>query len=328
MNRARSLLWDSPLGRVAVLAALLAVANVVVAPDLLAGSRLIGMTDLFVPLLLAAMAGVPAILSGGGGLDLSVGPLLGFVNVVTVAVLVPHGLGSAGYGVPLCLLLGAAVGAVNGVLVAYLRLQPIVATLGTYLVLAGLSLVVLPQPRGGAPAWARTLGSGSLGGHVPNVLLLPAAALLLWWAARRTGLVRLIRAVGSDQRAAYTAGVDVGLVRLGAYTLGGVLAALAGMALTALIDSGDPGVGKQYTLVAVAAVALGGNSLAGATGGLTGPALGAVALFLIQLLLSALDLSSLWIQVVYGGVLLAAICLNSRARGGIRRRAVTARQGA
>ncbi|GHJ38474.1 ABC transporter permease [Streptomyces sp. TS71-3] len=328
MSRARSLLRGSPLGRVAVLAVALAIANTVIAPALLTGPRLTGLVTLFVPLLLAAMAGVPAILSGGGGLDLSVGPLLGFVNVLAVAVLVPHGLGSAWYGIPLCLLLGAAVGAVNGVLVAYVRLQPIVATLGSYLVLAGLSLVVLPQPRGGAPAWAATLGAGSFGGHVPNVLLLPAAALLVWWTACRTGLVRLIRAVGSDQRAAYTAGVDVGLVRIGAYTLGGLLAALAGMALTALIDSGDPGVGKQYTLIAVAAVALGGNSLAGGTGGITGPALGAATLFLIQLLLSALHMSSLWIQVVYGAVLLAAICLNSRAPNGLRAHAVTARQGA
>jgi ribose transport system permease protein len=328
MNRTRYLLRDSPLGRVAILTVLLAAANIAVSPDLLAGSRLTGLADLFVPLLLAAMAGVPAILSGGGGLDLSVGPLLGFVNVIAVAVLAPHGLGSAWYAIPLCLLLGAAVGAVNGALVAYLRLQPIVATLGSYLVLAGLSLVVLPQPEGGASAWAATLGAGSFGGHVPNILLLPVAALLVWWVARTTGLVRLIRAVGSDQRAAYTAGVDVGLVRLGAYTLGGLLAALAGLALTALIDSGDPGVGKQYTLIAVAAVALGGNSLAGGTGGITGPALGAAALFLIQLLLSAMHLSSLWIQVVYGGVLLTAICLNSRAGGGFRPRAATVRQGA
>jgi len=90
------------------------------------------------------------------------------------------------------------------------------------------------------------------------------------------------------------------------------------MSLTALINSGDPTIGKQYTLMAIAAVALGGNALAGGRGGVLGPLLGAATLFLIQLLLSALQVSSLWIQVVYGAVLLLAICLNSGALSGIR----------
>jgi len=264
------------------------------------------------------MASVPSVLSGGGGLDLSVGPLLGFVNVAVVGLLVPHGLGSAWLGIPLCLLLGALVGALNGALVAYGRLQPIVVTLGSYLVLAGLSLVVLPQPRGGAPSWAAFLGGGWIGGHVAHALLLPAAAFALWAVLRKAGFVRLVSAVGSDERAAYTSGVNVALVRLGAYALGGVFAGLAGMSLTALINSGDPTIGKQYTLMAIAAVALGGNALAGGRGGVLGPLLGAATLFLIQLLLSALQVSSLWIQVVYGAVLLLAICLNSGALSGIR----------
>jgi ribose transport system permease protein len=310
----------SPLTKVVLMAAALAVANIVVSPDLLQGSRMTGMINLLIPVLLAALASVPSILSGGGGLDLSVGPLLGFVNVAVIGVLMPQGLGSAWLGIPLCLLLGAAVGLVNGALVAYGRLQPIVVTLGTYLILAGLSLVVLPQPTGGAPGWADFLGSGSFGGYFAHSLILLAVALLLWAGLRKVGFVRLITAVGSDQRAAYTSGVNVAAVRLGAYALGGVFAALAGMGLTALINSGDPTIGRQYTLMAIAAVALGGNSLAGGRGGITGPILGAITLFLIQLLLSSVHVSSLWIQVVYGAVLLLAICLNSGVTSGTRLR--------
>jgi ribose transport system permease protein len=282
-----------------------------VTPTMFSGGHLAGSVNLLVPTALAAIAGVPSILSGGGGLDLSVGPLLGFVNVFAVAVLMPHGLGSGWISIPLCLLLGALGGAVNGALVAYGRLQPIVVTLGTYLFLAGIALVVLPQPQGGAPGWAGFLSGAWLGGYLPHSLVLLLAAALLWLALRRLGFVRLITAVGSDTRAAYTAGVDVAAVRLGAYTIGGVFAALAGLGLTGLIGSGDPTVGPQYTLTAMAAVALGGNALAGGRGGILGPVLGAATLFLIQSLLSALSVSSLWIQVVYGAVLLAAICLNS-----------------
>jgi ribose transport system permease protein len=280
-------------------AVVLAIVNIAITPALVSGAHFPATVNLLVPAVLAAMASMPSILSGGGGLDLSVGPLLGFIDVVAVGVLLPAGLGPA--SIPVCLAIGAATGAVNGVLV----------TLGTYLVFAGWSLVVMPQPQGSEPGWAAFLSGAWAGGYVPRSLLPLVAAVALWVALRRLGFVRLVTAIGSDDRAAYTAGVNVAAVRLGAYALGGLIAALAGLTLVALIGSGDPTVGPQYTLEAVAAVALGGNSLAGGQGGMTGPALGATTLFLIQSLLSSLKVSSMWIQVVYGAVLLAALCLNS-----------------
>jgi ribose transport system permease protein len=315
----------SPVGLVAATAVVLAVVNIAITPGLVAGAHFPDTVDLLVPAVLAAMASVPSILSGGGGLDLSVGPLLGFVDVVAVGVLLPAGLGGL-VSIPVCLAIGAAAGVVNGVLVAYIRLQPIVVTLGTYLLFTGWALVVMPQPQGSEPGWAASLGGAWLGGYLPHSLLLLIAAVALWAALRRLGWVRLVTAVGSDDRAAYTAGVNVAVVRLSAYALGGLIAALAGLALVALIGSGDPTVGPQYTLEAVAAVALGGNSLAGGQGGMTGPALGAATLFLIQSLLSSLKVSSMWIQVVYGAVLLVALCLNSSFGARLRTAAGTANQ--
>ncbi|OLT07770.1 hypothetical protein BJF90_13455 [Pseudonocardia sp. CNS-004] len=317
----------SPLAVVVVVTACLLVANLVVTPGFLAPDRLPGTAELFVPLALAAMASVPSILSGGGGLDLSVGPLLGIVNIVAVAILMPAGLVAAEVSIPLCVLLGAAVGAINGAVVAFVRLQPIVVTLGTYLVLDGLALVLMPQPVGTAPPWAAWLSGSWLGGFAPRSLLLLVAGCLLWVLARRLGFVTLVRAVGSDARAAFTSGVRVGLVRFGAYALGGALAGLAGLALTVLINSGDATVGPQYTLAAVAAVALGGNALSGGRGGIAGPLLGALTLFLIQSLLSALAVSSLWIQVVHGSVLLAAVCINSSIGARVGRRAAAIQGG-
>lgn len=307
----------SPVGLIAMAAIVLAVASIAVTPALVSGSHFPATIALLVPVVLAAMASAPSIQSGGGGLDLSVGPLLGFVNVVAVGVLLPAGLG-AGASIAVCLAIGAAAGAVNGVLIACLRLQPIVVTLGTYLLFTGWALVVMPQPQGNEPGWAAFLAGAWAGGYLPRSLLLLVAAIAVWLVLRRLGIARLITGVGSDDRAAYTAGVDVTAVRIGAYALGGLIAALAGLALTALIGSGDPTVGPQYTLEAVAAVALGGNSLAGGQGGMTGPVLGAVTLFLIQSLLSSLKVSSLWIQVVYGLVLLVALCLNSSLRDRLR----------
>lgn len=318
MTARLALVLRSPVGLAAAAAIVLVIVNIAITPELVAGAHFPATINLLIPTVLAAMASVPSILSGGGGLDLSVGPLLGFVNVIAVGVLLPAGLGGGWVSIPVCLAIGAAAGLVNGVAVAYLRLQPIVVTLGTYLLLSGWALVVMPQPQGSEPGWAAFLGGAWLGGYLPHSLLLLVIAVALWLTLRRLGLVRLLTGVGSDDRAMYTAGVNVTAVRLGAYALGGILAALAGMALTALISSGDPTVGPQYTLEAVAAVALGGNSLAGGQGGMTGPALGAVTLFLIQSLLSSMKVSSMWIQVVYGAVLLVALCLNSSLRARLR----------
>jgi ribose transport system permease protein len=250
-------------------------------------------------------------MSGRGGIDLSVGPLLGFVNVVLVGVLVPHSLGSVWLSLPLMLAIGAVTGLVNGIAIAYGRLQPVVVTLGSYLVLSGLALVVMPQPVGVVPHWVTYLSGAWLGGYLPRSLLLVVGALVLWRVLRYRGAVGTILATGSDDRAAFTSGVRVSRVLCLAYASGGVFAALAGIGLSVLIGSGDPTVGRQYTLAAVAAVALGGNPLVGGRGTMVGPMLGASSLFLIQTMLSSLKVSSLWIQVVYGAVLLFAVCANA-----------------
>ncbi len=118
-------------------------------------------------------------------------------------------------------------------------------------------------------------------------------------------------AVGSDDRAAYTAGVPVTLVRFLAYVLTGVLAGAAGLMLTALIGSADPNIGPSYTLIAIAAVALGGVSLAGGRGGLAGAAIGAVDIFLLQSLLTAFNVSTYVLQVAYGAILVSAVVLTA-----------------
>jgi ribose transport system permease protein len=297
----------------ALLCAALFVANLAVQPSFVAPGQIDGTLVLAAPFLLAAIASTPAIMSGGGGIDLSVGPLIGVVNVVLVAWLVPHGLGGIFLAVPILLGLGLLVGTANGLLVAVVRLQPIVATLGSYLVLSGAALLILAEPGGEVPAWVAKLG-GAIG-PVPGALFLLGPAVLAWLGIRRTAFHTALRAVGGDAPAAYSAGVDVTRVRVLAYALGGCFAALGGIALSALIDSGDPNQGAQYTLVAVAAVALGGTSLAGGRGGVLGSILGALIIFLIQNLLSALLVSPLWLQVVYGGVLVLAVVAD-----GIKRR--------
>jgi ribose transport system permease protein len=191
---------------------------------------------------------------------------------------------------------------VNGVLATVVRIQPIVATLGVYLILTGVTLTILPAPVGPVPDWLKAMA-----GAYSIVPLAVIAAL--WWGMTRLPYHDQLMAVGSDDRAAFTAGVNVTAVRFAAYVLTGVLAGAAGMMLTALIGSADPNVGPGYTLIAIAAVALGGVSLAGGRGGLVGAAIGAIDIFLLQSLLTTFNVSTYVLQVAYGAILVAAVVL-------------------
>lgn len=297
---------------IAILVMLL-VANLVMNPARFhpaAWGTLLGMAA---PLIGAALASTPVILAGRGGIDISVGPVMALVSAVVIKVLyLDHGLSSPLILWPAALLIGAAIGAFNGFMAVIVRVQPIVATLGTYLILGGLTLTILPAPVGPAPDWLKAMAGGWS--------FLPLGVIgLLWWGLSRTPFHDQLMAVGSDDRAAYTAGVPVSLVRFLAYVITGLLAAAAGMMLTALIGSADPKVGANYTLIAIAAVALGGVSLAGGKGGLLGAAIGAFDIFLLQSLLTAFNVSTYVLQVAYGAILVTAVVLIALQDRGTKR---------
>ena len=285
-----------------ILAVLLA-ANLVMNPARFAPAAWGTLLGMAAPLIGAALASTPVILAGRGGIDISVGPVMALVGAVVIKVLyLDHGMSSPFLLWPAALLIGGAIGAFNGFMATVVRVQPIVATLGTYLILGGLTLTILPAPLGPAPDWLKAMAGGW--SFLPLGLI-----ALLWWGLTRTPFHDQLMATGSDDRAAYTAGVPVSLVRFLAYVLTGLLAGAAGMMLTALIGSADPKVGANYTLIAIAAVALGGVSLAGGRGGLLGAAIGAADIFLLQSLLTAFNVSTYVLQVAYGTVLVAAVVL-------------------
>ena len=173
-------------------------------------------------------------MSGGGGIDISIGPLMTVVNMVIVVDLLPHGLGSPLIVVPVCLVAGAAVGAVNGVLVTVLRFQPVVATLCMNFILTGLATQIegssTPQ---GSTWWTNDLASSF--GPVPGGLISIAVVLLIWFGLSRTAYLRNLYATGGDDAAAFSAGVDVTRVRILAYATGGLFAGIGGLALMAVL---------------------------------------------------------------------------------------------
>lgn len=288
----------------------LLIANVIALPAWAKPGNWAGELAAFAPFALVAMASTPAVLSGG--VDISIGPLTTFVNVVIVVWLLPSdALGGPVATIAIALALGLALGLLNGVLVAVFRFQSIIATLCLFFILTGACLKVAEAPKS-APAgnWTESL-VGSLG-PLPGGLLLIAAPVVLWLALRATPYHRALYAVGGDDATAFSAGVDVRMTRVVAYGLGGLIAGLAGVALTALLQSADATLAQQYTLIAFAAVALGGTRVGGGVGGFTGAIFGAASIYLLQTLLTALHVEPTWLQVVYGGLLTFGVLLGAR----------------
>jgi ABC-type sugar transport system ATPase subunit/ribose/xylose/arabinose/galactoside ABC-type transport system permease subunit len=304
--------WELP----AVLAVALLIANFIAQHSLLSWSAWpVTFAELATPALLA-MASAPAIL--GGGIDISIAPLFAFVSVVVEVMLLGHGITSAVVIIPVAVATGALIGAVNGVLVNYGRYQAVVATLCMNFILSGFALGYAPSPVSGTTGWLTDLGARA--GGVPGGLILIAVPLLAWWGLSRTPFVRTLLAVGGSETTAYTAGVNVAAVRTLAYAAGGAIAGLAGIAIIAQLHQAeaDAGFVTPYILMALAAVALGGNAMTGGRGSLLGALLGAAIIFLIENLLGAVGLSGYWSQAIYGVTLIIAVVFAARTR--IRRR--------
>jgi ribose transport system permease protein len=271
------------------------------------------------PLAIAAIASAPSII--GGGFDLSISPLIVLTNCVFIVYLAPHGLGGA-VAVPIMLGIGLAVGLLNGLLIIGLRVQPIVVTLAMYFSLQGVDLLIAPNPVSvNSTGWLEHL-AGSIG-SVPGGLLSIGIPMLIWFGLRFVPFRRLLYAVGSNDATAFSSGVNVNVIRVASYALGGLFAGFGGLALTGLVNSADASNATEYTLVAIAAIVLGGTSLAGGRGGLVGPLFGAFSIYLIQNLLATFAINSAYLQIVYGGILIVAVVLGGAASGetggGLRR---------
>jgi ribose transport system permease protein len=262
-------------------------------------------------LALVAMAQTLPILTSG--LDLSVGMIFVLTNCIASAILngPPWQVAAAILGV---LLAGVACGAANAALVVFGRLQPIIATLATGAVYQGLALLIRPVPGGSIdPVLARALTTQVFGVVPTTLVILLAVVLVVWVPFQRSTTGRGCYAIGSSESAAYMTGIAVRRSRLAAYMFGGLLAAVAGLLLTAMTLSGDASgtSGGIYTLSSIAAVVIGGTSLMGGVGGAVGSIFGAFVLRAVSDLLFVFDIQPLVQPFIQGLILLAAVRLGA-----------------
>jgi ribose transport system permease protein len=273
---------------------------------------------------------VPVLL---GGLDLSVGAVMTLANCIA-SELVNGTPGQIVLGMLATVAAGAAFGLLNGVIVVYGRLQPIITTLATGAIALGLALLIRPSPGGTIDddlSWAltnalfdfaETYGLAADGTApwfqpfasipVPLVILL-GVALLVWIPFRRSVTGRTVYAIGSAEGAAYMSGLPIARAKIAAFTLAGFFAACGGLYLAIQTSSGNADVTQAgtYTLNSIAAVVLGGTSLLGGIGGAIASLVGALILRVISFYFRILAIDPLLQPLIEGAVLLAAVSLGA-----------------
>jgi ribose transport system permease protein len=259
------------------------------------------------PLAFAAAAQSVVVISGG--IDLSIGSAMAVCNVLAARAMEHASFGEALVLAALIIVVGAGIGAVNGLLTVASRVPDVIVTLTTGFIWGGVALLILERPGGGAPDTFLEIGSGAL--LTPwisnSLLLLIGAVSAVWLPVQRGKIGLLIRSVGSDRVAAFRSGVNVDLSRVIAYVLGGLFTAFGGLGLTMTTGIGSPRAGVLYTLSGLAAVVIGGVSLAGGRGGVVGPVIAAFVLTLIPADLIFLNIDPNFGQVIQGTLIVLVV---------------------
>jgi len=254
------------------------------------------------------------ILTGGGGIDLSVGGIVSLGGLL-IAFLIKQGTTpfiAATAGV----LFGGLLGGVNGLIITRLRLLPLIVTLGTYYAYNGLALAVTGGvPISGLPSSFGLLGqSAVLAVPLHTLVIVLPTFIVMTFTLTQMPLGRWIYAIGSNERASRLVGLPVNAIRLGAYTFSGILAALAGLVADSWLLSARPNIGDNLELLSLTATLFGGTSIFGGSGGLLGSLLAVLFFTSLQVGLQMLNINNIWQLGVVGLFLIGSVVLDRTFR--------------
>ncbi|GAA1367117.1 ABC transporter permease [Streptomyces beijiangensis] len=308
LDRARLLTLLQEYGVYAGVAVLI-LANIALTPHFLSTENFRTQAVQVAPVLIVALGMALAI--GSEGVDLSVGSVMALSTSLVSLYL--------GYGVWIALIVavigGAVIGVANGSLIAFIGVQPIVATLALMVAGRGIALVLLPQLKDIRDPAMASLGSGALFGIPYLVLIAAGLALAVGFTVRRTTFGRQLLAIGDSRPAAQLAGLPVRRVLILVYVVSGVLAAVAGVLASARLQASDPtSLGTLMELSAITAVVVGGTPLSGGRVRIGGTVAGAVLIQLLTATLIKHDLPPSWTQIAQAVVIVLAVYA-ARERG-------------
>jgi ribose transport system permease protein len=268
-------------------------------------------------LTIGLQAAVRAILAIGvllvvisGGIDLSVGTSMS-LSMVTMGMYVINGHCSLYVGMLIAIVTGILVGLVNGTLIAFLQLPPFIVTLGMLGIAQGFALTFSNGfSMYGFPKEFGLVGGGQVLGIPVPIIILAVVALVASFIARETKLGRYAYAIGGSEEAARRAGIPVRGFKVAIYAFCGCLVGMASIVLASRINSAHPGVGLGYELDAIAAVVIGGASLVGGRGNVSGAVIGALMMAAIRFGLNVMAVTPFIQQIVIGAILIIAVYLD------------------
>lgn len=248
-----------------------------------------------------------------GGIDLSIGALVSALTV-TIATLCEAAPEAAPFIIVVALVAGGAVGALNAGVTLWLRVHPLIVTIGTATVLNGVTLMVTRQPTGSIPVWLEEFAFGRvLGLPIAGVVMLLAFAVVGLWLSRHPN-GRRIHAVGGNPETARLTGIPVQRTTFVVYAASGVCAALAAIYYVARTGTGDPLVGETLTLASITPVVVGGTLLGGGRGGVLGTLLGVFLISFLNNVLNYMNVSTFLQWVVQGLIIIAAVSFHGIGR--------------
>jgi ribose transport system permease protein len=310
MNRRR---WNQLLLRYPFLFALILLSvailvNAILQPTFFTRESLNNNMRVFLPLMILAVGQAVVIL--GGGIDISVGGILSIVNTILATQVGLNGSPEKMWiYVGLSLLAGLAAGSLNGFFVSVLRLQPIITTYATSFLFFGIALYILPNPGGGIPQAISGLYRNTTPLGIPLAIYVIVLILLGWYYLRHSRYGRYLYAVGGKAEAAYETGVPVVGIQFSTYVISGLMAAIAGIAMSMLTGSGNADIGSAMTLNSVTAVVIGGTAFSGGVGGIAGPIIGAMTLQMIMNIISFANIDTWWQTFVNALIIVIALAL-------------------
>lgn len=247
-----------------------------------------------------------------GGIDLSVGSVFALTSAV-LAKLILSGVNSV-VALAITLLLGVILGIINGLLITKGKLQPFIATLGTVTLFRGVTRVFMNgRPFTGFKSdFIDTIGQGYVLGIAVPIIILVIAILICWFLTRKTVFGKEVYAVGGNERTALFSAINVDRVKIKVYALSALLTTISGIILTSRLNSAQPNAGSGYELDAIAAVVLGGASMSGGKGRVTGTIIGILIIGVLNNGLNILNVSSFYQDVVKGVVILLAVLIDRK----------------
>lgn len=297
---------------------IMAIVYVTVQPNSLSYFSIESLFNNSLPLMLAAAGATFVILQGG--FDLSLAGIIGLANVL-VAVFPFSGPEGALLNLAMAVGIGLIVGAINGYVVAYLRIQAIAATLATMIICKGVALLILKSPGGQVSDFMTYDLTGSLFGIIPVALTIALIIIAFWFVFRSTNTGRALISVGQDETAASLSGINVAKTRFISFLWAGAFYGTAGYMLAAQTATGNPNAGDPFLLLSFAAVALGGTAFGGGRGGITASIFGAATLMLMQKVMFAVGVSSFYTGVIQGFIMILAVLFSAFVQSAINRKA-------